>query len=309
MMQLRVLTLLAPLTLAACGGAQEAPTARDDAQWDQAMTAGKSAFDLGRYSVAISQYRRAASLALLRDDGVAASEAGYDLAVAQLAAGQPQDALQTLQAARQAAAARGDTHTASFDLVQAAAFYRLHNTAQSIDAAERAVGDSDQALAGRAALIMGLAADDAGDSAALQRANTVLQGFKKPLTRSVQAGQAEIAARVALSSTPATALSLAKHAADLWRDDASYRDMSRALALSGTAASRMGDTAQAKSLWARAAQSAAMQASDEAQGDAATLAHGAISRGNPHTAQSDAALWSQQAGGVLLHPFEKPKTN
>lgn len=309
MKQVKLLFLLAPLVLAGCGGGQEAPTARDDAQWDQAMTAGKDSFDLGRYSVAVSQYRRAATLAVLRDDGAAIAEAGYNLAVAQLAADQPQAALQTLQAARQAATARGNTQTTAFDLVQAAVLYRLEQPQQAVVYAQQATATPDTETKGRAALILGLAADEGGNQAALQQANAVLQGLGGKLSRSLQADQAEIAARCAIASNPAQASILAEQAAKLRRDDAAYSDMSRALALAGNAANKAGDYTRAKALWARAAQSAAVEADNAAQGDTTTLAHGALSHGNTHTASEDAQQWGAQAGsGLVLRPFATPKT-
>lgn len=41
MKRLHAVMLLGPLLLSGCGGTKEAPSARDDAQWDQAMTAGQ----------------------------------------------------------------------------------------------------------------------------------------------------------------------------------------------------------------------------------------------------------------------------
>lgn len=308
MKRLHTLMLLGPLLLSGCGGAKEAPSARDDAQWDQAMTAGQDSFDLGRYSVAITQYRKAADLALMRDDGNAAAEAGYNLAVAQLAADQPADAVRTVQAARQAASVRGESARAAFDLVEAAADYRLKQYAQSVALAEQAMSASDPALASRAAFVAGLSADEGGDAAGLQRANAYLQGMKPPLSRSMQADKAEIAARVLLVSNPAQAAQLAQNAADLRRDDASYRDMSRALALAATATERTGDHQKAAALWARAAQSAATQANAAGKVDAATVAHGALAKGGTRTAETDAEQWARLAGGVSLHPFEADDT-
>ncbi|WP_242401040.1 outer membrane protein assembly factor BamD [Acetobacter okinawensis] len=121
MRRLRHMLLLAtPLVLVGCGASQSKPTALDDAAWDQAMAAGRDSFELGRYTVAVSQYRKAANLALVRDDGSAVAEAGYDLAVSQLAANTPADALQTTQATRQAVQLRGGQEQFSLDLVEAA---------------------------------------------------------------------------------------------------------------------------------------------------------------------------------------------
>lgn len=303
------LALLAPLLLAGCGGgAVEAPSARDDAAWDQAMTAGQDSFELGRYSVAITQYRKAADLALLRDDGVAASEAGYDLAVSQLAGDDPAAAVKTVQTTRQAATVRGQTARPEFDLIEAAARYRLKQYPQAIALASGGMASTDTAYAARSALVLGLAADAGQDAPSFQKALAYFNGLKPPLSRTEQADKAEIQARAVLASNPVQAEQLAEQAASLRRDDASYRDMSRALALAGQAADRSGDHQKAASLWARAAQSASMQANSANTVDAATVTQGAsLLRGGATTAESDAAQWAHLAGGVSLHPFAEPK--
>lgn len=304
------LTLLAPLLLAGCGGgAVEAPSARDDAAWDQAMTAGQDSFELGRYSVAITQYRRAADLALLRDDGVAAAESGYDLAVAQLAGDDPEAALKTVQTTRQAAHVRGQDAHPEFDLIEAAAHYRLRQYPQAVILAAGGMASADTATAARSALVLGLAADAGQDAPAFQKALAYFNGLKPPLSRTEQADKAEIQARATLAANPAQAEQLAEQAAALRRDDASYRDMARALALAGQAAQQRGDHQKAASLWARAAQSAAMQAKSANTADAATVTQGeSVLRGGAMSAQSDAATWAGLAGGVSLHPFAEQKT-
>nr|WP_298797810.1 hypothetical protein [uncultured Acetobacter sp.] len=303
------LTLLAPLLLAGCGGgAVEAPSARDDAAWDQAMTAGQDSFELGRYSVAITQYRKAADLALLRDDGVAASEAGYDLAVSQLAGDDPAAAIKTVQTTRQAAAVRGETARPEFDLIEAAARYRLRQYPQAIALASGGMASPDTAYVARSALVLGLAADAGQDATAFQKALVYFNGLKPPLSRTEQADKAEIQARAVLASSPAQAEVLAEQAANLRRDDASYRDMARALALAGQAAERGGDHQKAVSLWARAAQSASMQANAANTVDAATVTQGeSLLRGGAESSQNDAAQWAHLAGGVSLHPFAEAK--
>lgn len=297
--------LCLPLLLAGCGGAaQDKPTAQDDAAWDQAMTAGRDSFELGRYTVAVTQYRKAADLALLRDDAGAITEAGYDLAVAQLAANTPDKALQTAQATRQAAGVRGQTQLYSLDLVEAAAHYRLGHYSSAISSATQAMQSSDTALAGRAALVLGLAADAQSDSANLQKAAAYLGSLKKPLSTTQQADQAEIQARVLRQSAPQQAEALAVQAADMRRNDGSYRDMARALALAARIASAQGDQQKARALWERAAQSAAAQSSGLNRMDAQTLAHGSINKGNYVPPEDDAAAWARDAGGVSLRPFE-----
>lgn len=301
--------LLLPLLLAGCGGqAVEVPSARDDAAWDQAMTAGQDSFELGRYSVAITQYRKAADLALLRDDGVAASAAGYDLAVSQLAADDPAGAIKTVGITRQAASMRRAAAQPEFDLVEAAAYYRLKRYPQAIKLASAGMAAPQRAGAARAALVLGLAADAGQDSVAFQKALAFFDGLKPPLSLTEQADKAEIQARALLASTPAQADMLAEQAADLRRQEASYRDMARALALAGQAADRVGDRQKAASLWARAAQSASVQAKFANTMDAATVTQGNhLTRGGADTSRSDAAQWGHLAGGVSLHPFEEEK--
>ncbi|GBR49733.1 hypothetical protein AA11825_1453 [Acetobacter pomorum DSM 11825] len=255
--------------------------------------------------MAVTQYRKAADLALLRDDVSAITEAGYDLAVAQLAANAPDKALQTTQATRQAAAARGQTQLYALDLVEAAAHYRLGHYSSAISSATQAMQSSDTALAGRAALVLGLAADAQSDSANLQKAAAYLASLKKPLSSTQQADQAEIQARVLRQSAPQQAETLAMQAADLRRADGAYRDMARALALAARIASAQGDQQKARALWERAAQSAAAQSSSLNRMDAQTLAHGSITKGNYVPPEDDAAAWARDAGGVALRPFEE----
>ncbi|OUI88602.1 hypothetical protein HK11_05545 [Acetobacter sp. DmW_043] len=282
-----ILSSAALMSLAACGStSQPAPAAFDDSVYAQAMDTGESAFDLKRYKVAMSEYRTAGQQALKRDDGPAMAEAGYNLAVSQLAAGQPQDALKTVQDVSQTLLIRHDTSVVSLKLVQAAAYYQLKNYTQAIEDAAAPMAEADKDLAGRAALIMGLAGYDSGDNAALQRAYTRLHNMKKPVSVSVLADKKEIEALSLIKTNPAQAMSLAREVADLRRDEGSYNEMSRALALAARAASISGDHAGAASLWARAAQSAAAQSGSQMQ--------------------KDADQWGQLAGGVLLHPLAPP---
>ncbi|MCP1243113.1 hypothetical protein GOB86_01860 [Acetobacter lambici] len=300
-----MLVLAAPLLLAGCGASQSKPTAQDDAAWDQAMLAGRDSFELGRYTVAVSQYRKAANLALVRDDGTAVAEAGYDLAVSQLAANAPAQALQTTQATRQAVQLRGAQDMTSLDLVEAASHYRLGHYAQAVASAGHAMQSSDTALAARAALVMGLAADAQGDQSGLQTAATYLNSLKQPLSLTQQADRAEIQARMLGRSNPALAEQQAEEAADLRQSEGSYHDMARALALAARIAASQGDQAKAHALWARAAQSAAAQSGSLNRMDAQTLAHGSLTKGNATPPADDAQVWARNAGDIVLSPFSE----
>lgn len=299
-----MLVLATPLVLAGCGASQSKPSAQDDAAWDQAMMAGRDSFELGRYTVAVSQYRKAANLALVRDDGTAVAEAGYDLAVSQLAANTPADALQTTQATRQAVQLRGGGEQFSLDLVEAASHYRLGHYPQSIPLAAHAMLSSDTGIAARAALVMGLAADAQGDQTALRNAASYLSGLKAPLSVTQQADRAEIQARMLRQSNPVLAGQLAEEAAGLRQDEGAYHDMARALALAARIAASQGDQVKARGLWARAAQSAAAQSGALNRMDAQTLAHGEITKGNAAPPADDAQVWARNAGSLVLRPFD-----
>ena len=300
-----ILALTTPLMLAGCSAGQSRPTAQDDAAWDQAMTAGRDSFELGRYTVAVSQYRKAANLALVRDDGTAVAEAGYDLAVSQLAANAPADALQTAQATRQAVQLRGGQEQFSLDLVEAASHYRLGHYGQAAPLAAHAMLSPDADVAARAALVMGLAADAQGDQAGLQSAAACLNALKAPLSVTQQADKAEIQARLLRRSNPALAEQLAEDAASLRQSEGAYHDMARALALAARIAASQGDQAKARGLWARAAQSAAAQSGALNLMDAQTLAHGKMTKGNAVPPEDDAQAWARNAGSIVLRPFDK----
>lgn len=300
-----ILALAAPLALAGCGAGQSKPTAQDDAAWDQAMTAGRDSFDLGRYTVAVSQYRKAANLALVRDDGTAVAEAGYDLAVSQLAANAPADALQTAQATRQAVQLRGGQEQFSLDLVEAASHYRLGHYGQAIRLATHAMLSPDTDVAARAALVVGLAADSQGDQAALRRAASYLNTLKAPLSVTQQADKAEIQARLLRSANPVLAEQQAEQAASLRQSEGAYHDMARALALAARIAASQGDRAKAQGLWARAAQSAAAQSGKLNLMDAQTLVHGELTKGNAIPPEDDAQAWARNAGSIVLRPFDE----
>ncbi|MBO1323850.1 hypothetical protein K2X14_01615 [Acetobacter sp. TBRC 12305] len=321
---LRGAVLGLPLLLAGCGGGAQNPTVRDDETWDQFMTAGEDSFALGRYSVAATQYRKAADLALVRDSAPNIAEAGYDLAVSQLAANQPAQALASITATRQAVALRQATSMPFLDLVEAAARYRLGQYAQAQELAAHVMAAGDGAAGMRAALVAGLAADKRGDATGLSEAQAYLAGqgarsktLSAPQQAMQQAALSEIQARALRASDPARGRALAEHAAALLRDNGAYRDMSRVLALAAELANASGDQPGAKALWARAAQSAAAQngsstttlpaAASEAAiaGSAAVGQSLAASAGAANAGTGgDAASWGRNAGDVPLRPFD-----
>lgn len=320
------LPLVALLPLAGCGGAQPEPAAEQyDVALQQFLSAGRDSFMLGRYTVAETQYRKAASLALLRDSAPEIAESGYDLAVSQLAAEEPALARATADRTRRAVALRGGQAMPYLDLVDAAACYRLGQYEQARDLALRAAQGASAAsvhgaagsasallLNTRAALVYALAADQQNDTAALARVPAMIaitdphaaKALSATQSVALRADQHEIQALVARRTNPTEAWKQAEEAANLRREGGNYHDMARALALAARSASAVGQKDKAQALWTRAAQSAA------AQGGVASHLSSTLAAGVAGAADSirtitpdDASAWARAAGGVTLHPF------
>lgn len=239
----RAAPLLALLAvLAGCRAA--APAAHpDDAKLALFGHAGDIAYQQERPDEAATEYRVALARARERDDAAAIADAGFDLATAELRAGQPRTAMQTAGDLKAELARRGIADPA-FDLLLATAMFRLDD----LDAADRLaaglIGDSNPALVDAAWFLRGLIADARGDRSGLQRAAAALGAAADP------ADIAELRARLTLDRTQAL------RAAALRRDALDYRGMARALAL---AAQGTPNDAEAADLYLRAGRSAAAQ--------------------------------------------------
>lgn len=244
---------LAMPVLAGCGGGKVAPPG--DGVLEQAMDAGRQSTGLERLTVAEAQYRLAGTRALARDDAGAIGDAGYNLAVVQLAQDRPADALSTIAATRGALAVRGyQGADAGLDLTQAAALHRLGRDGEAAPLAAGAMASAEPAFAEQASLLTGLIADGRGDRATLAQAVAHL-AHPRPVAAKWQADEDELRARMALARDPVTARGLAVHAADLRRQLVDYRGMARALSLAARAAGQAGDAGGAAALSLQAAQS------------------------------------------------------
>jgi hypothetical protein len=220
------------------------------------------ALSLERPNEAIAQYKLALERARARDDAAAIGDYGYDMAVAQLAANQPDKALATVRMTRSELARRGVGSFAALDLAEATACYRIGDKAMSDRLASQVEAGDDQTAALRASFLRGLIADETGDAAGMDRAIAHLSSGVSP---DQQADRDELLARRDLRQGAfASATELAEQAAKLRRDALDYRDMARALAVAADAAARGGHSQLAADLYMRAGQSAA------AQGDAST---------------------------------------
>jgi hypothetical protein len=254
------LPLLIVSLLGACGGKTQ-PVVPEDAVLQQSAHAAGSALSLDRPTEAIAQYERALERARAHDDATAIGDYGYDLAVAQLAANQPKQALASIRTTRAELLRRGSASFPALDLAEAMAEYRLGEKEQSDQLAARAESGTDATAAARASFLRGLIADETGKAAELDAA---LARLAQPATDDEKADAAELLARRELSQGEfAAATAQAEHAADLRRTVLDYRGIARALSVAAAAQARLGNSRAAAELYMRAGESAA------AQGDAA----------------------------------------
>jgi hypothetical protein len=246
--------MLAALLLGACGARQE-PATPEDAILRLDAGAASSALALERSEEAIRQYRRAFERAIARDDAAAIGDYGYDLAVAQLGANQPKQALASVHRTEIELARRGTPTFPALDLTEATAYYRIGEKETSDRLASRAEAGDDPAAAARAAFLRGLVADDDGDAAGLDQA---IARLSQPATVDQRADGAELLARQELrQGTFDAAATEAERAADLRRQVLDYRGMARALSVAARAEQHAGDNEAAAALYFRAGQSAA----------------------------------------------------
>lgn len=249
---------LAVLLLAAGCARHVAPAPLQDNALEQAAGAGRQALSFGLTSQAVSQYQRAFTLALARNDAGAIGDCGYDLAVAQLAGSNPAAALATILRTRDALAARATLGFAELDLAQAAALHRLGRDPQADAFAARAQATaSDPATVARASYVRGLIAYGRGDQAGIVAA---LEGFGQPKKPGDdwQADHDELTARLdLLRGQYGPAAMLAQQSADLHRTHLEYSDMADMLALTALATQLAGAAREAADLYLQAGESAA----------------------------------------------------
>ena len=231
---------------------------------DQANKAGTQALSMDLPSVAVRQYKMALSRAYERDDAGAIGDVAYNLALAQMKAGDPKAAIATAREARAELDRRRATVPSELILVQAAAAYRSGDLGGATTAAQEALdsGAKDPDVVRRAWFIRGLVAADRNDVASLAQAIAALPPTKQA---DLEADRQELQGRAALlANDPAGALTLLEQCATNRQQALDYRGMARALSLAGDAALRSGRAADAADLFLRAGRSALLQ------GDTAT---------------------------------------
>ena len=161
-----VLAPFAALALAACGGGSPVDTGPPpDVRLDQANRAGTQALSVDMPSLAVREYKVALARAYERDDAGAIADVAYNLALAQMKAGDAKAALATVHDARGELDRRRVEIPAELFLVQAAAAYRTGDLPGAAAAAQDALGRpaKDPDTAPRAWFIRGLVAADQGN--------------------------------------------------------------------------------------------------------------------------------------------------
>ena len=255
-MKARLLFALLPL-LAACGNSNSPPPQPADPTLQLETDAGQLAIERERPEEAVAGYQAALARAQARDDLGAIGDSGYNLAVAELQAGHPDQALAVARATEQERTRRGATPCPELILAEATALYRLGDLETADARARDASAGTPSATTARAQFLRGLIADDRNDAAGLAAASASLGQPKNP---SLQADAAERSARLALrQGDEASARQQAAVAAALRQQTLDFRGLDRALVLEAEAAERAGDVAGASDLYFRAGRSALTQ--------------------------------------------------
>jgi hypothetical protein len=208
---------------------------------------------------AVRQYRAALARAHERDDAAAIADSGYNLALAQLKAGDAKGAVESVRSVQNELDRRHAAIPAELSLVQAAASYRLGDTASAATAAQQALERpaSDADTPPRAWFIRGLVAADRRDRTVLGEAIGALKPGK---SADLEGDRLELAGRAALiDEQPADALSLFVRSAASRQQTLDYRGMARALSWAGEASLRLRRDAEAADYFLRAGRSALLQ--------------------------------------------------
>jgi hypothetical protein len=250
------------LLLAACNSSKPPAAPPQDPTLARFQEAGHIAYDLDRPQEAVRQFEEALRQAEARDDLAAIAELSFNLAVAQLRANAPQDALATTTRIRAELDRRGASPAPALLLAEATALYRVNDVTAADALAAEIESAADQDVAAGASFLRGLISDETGDTAGLQAAYQRLGSATTPLRI---ADRQELEARLALrQNDPARARSAATQSANTRQEILDYRGMARSLSVAGKAAAQAGDSEAAADFYLRAGRSAA------AQGDAVT---------------------------------------
>jgi hypothetical protein len=187
--------VLLPLLVADCGGSAPDAALPTDETLQRETNAGRLAFELERDEEAVARFRAALARAQERDDPDAISNTGFDLAVAELRANAPHQALADARATRMELERRGAKPFPALQLAEGTALYRIGELADADRLAQLVQHSDDAEAAARATFLRGRIADDRGDVSGLATAAGALNATD---TASFAADSAELSARLAL---------------------------------------------------------------------------------------------------------------
>jgi tetratricopeptide (TPR) repeat protein len=253
------LALAAAFALAACGGGPTEPEPPTDVKLDQANRAGTQALTVGLPAQAARQYKQALARAYERDDADAIADTAYNLALAQMRAGESKEALRTVREARAELDRRRVAAPAELALVQAAAAYRSGDRSAAFTATQQALElkAKDPDTAPRAWFIRGLVAAERGDGNTLAQAIAAIAPSKQA---DIEADRQELIGRAALlDNRPGDALASFEQAAANRQQALDYRGMARVLGQAGDASLKLGRTSEAAIFFLRAGRSSLLQ--------------------------------------------------
>ena len=245
--------------LAACGGSGGAVETGPppELKLDQANQAGTQALSMGMPALAVRQYKVALARAYERDDAGAIADIAYNLALAQMRAGDSKAALATVREARAELDRRHTPVPAELVLVQAAAAYRSGDrgaaAAAAQDVLDRGAKDPDAAAPGSSAAW----SPRAWRRAAARPVDRSPSGLKQA---DLETDRQELRGRAALlDNRPAEALALFEQSAATASRRSTIVGMARALSLAGDAALRSNRAADAANFFLRSGRSALLQ--------------------------------------------------
>ncbi|CAI3932132.1 hypothetical protein [Commensalibacter papalotli (ex Botero et al. 2024)] len=257
-------TILIPLLLgmAGCGGTEPPEPTRDD-PFDRTMDVADEAVYYDQLQQAEINYKKSFDYALTSDDVANIDDAGYNLATIQLGLNNTQDALQTVVLTNNELRIRGQENSSQLDLVRAAILYRMNRLTEAAQAALMAEKSKHEDIQERSYFLSALIVNDQGDINALgqyvQKLDQLLINGKpkKEEEKSWKADQQELHALLSYKQGQyPQAMTAAKTAQDIRREQVEYRAMVRTLALQGQISEAMKDFVAAAQFYVRAGKSA-----------------------------------------------------
>lgn len=255
-------SLFIPLLLgvAACGGDQQPDPVRDD-PFNRTMDVADEAVFYDRLQQAEISYKKSFDYAITSDDALNIDDAGYNLAIIQLALNDVQSASKTVDQTNKELQIRGQQNSPQLDLVQAAILYRMNRYSEAAQAAQSAEKSTHEDIQERAYFLSALIANDQGNIEGIrqssQKLDQLLSQGKDKVEDSWKADQQELHALLSYKQGQyAQAMTDATAAQDLRRQQVEYRAMVRTLALQGQISEGTKNYVAAAQFYVRAGKSA-----------------------------------------------------